>query len=310
MKKIILTLLFLLFIVACQPQTVEETPGACPPDCSSGSEALQTDIILPTPNGNVYANEQFAPYFYVRNLGEANSDGTILVTGLDRSVFSSYTGCYPIEFTTVVDDPDDPFFKEAIFDSLPKADVNTEANLEQIMTAYTRYTYTTFATMSSCITTNIVDEPDCSTSPTTNRLDTSSSGPLTVTTITQELSSPGSGAVTLRLRVNAKIDAQATQRVINTDLVSSSECVISTEGLDIVKAKTSLVILGREYSCGDLAFEGGKGEATTTCIVENIDTNILVGGQKEKDGYLKIDYGFQDIQSVPFNVVSSFDNVA
>ena len=297
MKKILLILLLLVFLVGCQPQAedIEKTPGTCPFDCKGGNAGVTATIHYPTEGGNIYTSDRFAPVIEVVDEGEANAEGMLLLTGLDAETFGSYTGCYPINFYTVLDDPDDQYYEKIIFDDLPQTSISSEKGSDQMMTMYTRYAYTTYGVYEVCLTGDPVNEANCKV--TGNKLDSSSSGPLTITSITEEISKIGGNAITLRLHVDAQVNAGRNEKLIDIEDTTNPECILPRdEGIDFSDVEVDVVLLGERHDCGLMRFENGEGEATVTCRI------VFIGGQNLYPGYVELNYGFQNIQSVGFNI--------
>ena len=296
-------MVLLLFLSACdiaqQPATTQELATSCPPDCTGGSGSIETTINFPLDGGNVYTSDRFAPILKIENVGEANGDGMILFSGLDSDIFGTYGGCqYSLYFDTVVDDPEG-YLQEVIFDDLPSTSVSTETSSTQFMTVSTRYAYTTYGVFEACLTGDPVGETACN--PTGDKLEESSSGPLEITSIEEELTPVGGNAVTLRLNIDARVNAAKSEQLISVEDTSNTDCVLSSQ--DYIDAQVRVILFGQSYSCGNLRFENGKDEASVTCRIQNLDNNLFIGGQKLYTGWVEVNYGFEDRQSVSFNVI-------
>jgi len=277
----------------------ELIPTTCPPDCAGGSAGVISTIDSPSDGGNVYGGEQFAVSIGLHDRGESSvEDGIVCVTGLDADLFSGLYGCTCQSYYIELDDPDDPNFERTRID-FPSTFVSREATGDQRLTAYTRYRYTSYGIFEACLTGDPFEETACSVEG--NKLVVSSSGPVEVTSITEELTPVGSNAVTLRMNVQARVNAADNEKLIALDDTSSSACVLPVE--TFTNVAVSLVLFGESHSCGNMKFEQGEDEAEITCRIENLDTQLFIGEQKEYQGWVQLEYGFQNIQSIQFTVL-------
>ena len=299
----VLLLVLVLVVAGCvtQEDAVEQLPTTCPPVCGGGTGGVETVINYPSEGSNVYAAERFAPSFYLADVGESNAEGLVCVTGLDGDIFSGLGGCNCQDFYIVLDEPDDPNFEETYI-TYQSASVDSGRTLDQSMTVYTRYLYSTFGVFELCLTGDPFAEEECST--TGEKLQGSSGGPVQVTSVTEELTKVGSNAVTVRVVVEAQVAADANEKLIELEDTTNIDCVLPTDEDARTKVNMDIVLLGARHECSPLFFREGEDTATSTCKIENLDTQLFIGGEKEYQGYVEIQYGFQNIQSVGFTVVS------
>ena len=311
MRRIVLLFCVLVFLSSCSSldffdsqETVEEDDSSlteCPYICSSGSSGIETTINHPKDGSDtVLVGDQFAARVKVDNVGEASADGIVCMTGLNSQDFSGITGCECESFFIDLHDEDDLNYEDLIFDA---ASVQSEASGSHAVTFYTRYSYTTYGIFELCLSGDPDNEDECSTSTTSDRVTVSSSGPVSVTSVTQELNPVGGNALELRLRVTAEYDSSATQSLISLDDSVSDSCVLDVDYDSYsVPVDIRLVLFEEEQSgaCSEMSFAYGEEEATSTCRVD-IDTNDLVG-KKEWRGFVELDYGYQEIESVQFEV--------
>jgi len=300
MKKTLLLFFVLLFLGACTQQVEEEGATSCPPDCSGGSNAVVTHINSPQDEGNVYVGDRLAVSANLEDRGEANAEGLVCMTGLDGSLFSGLGGCNCESFYITLDDSDDANFEKTRVDFSPSF-VSEDAIGSYYMTLYTKYLYTAYGPFSLCLTGDPYNEEECSVEG--NKLTESSSGPVQILSVEEELTTVGGNAVTLRLRIEAEANLDDNAELIEIDETLDSACLLTN--LDQkTTADISVILFGESYDCGSLSFDLKKEEATATCKIENLNTQRFIGGEKEYNGWIRIDYGYQEIQSVAFDVVS------
>ncbi len=302
MKKTLFLLGVILFLSACTQQIVEENiPTGCPPYCSGGSTGVVTTITNPAEDSTVYVGDRLPVTLLLEDIGESSVEyGTVCITGLDENSFAGLGGCNCDNYYITLDESDDSNFERTIVDFTPSL-VSSEASGSQHLTAYTRYEYTAYGPITLCLTGDPTLETDCSING--NKLKASSSGPLQITSVEEHISTVGENVITLRLSIEAKNPTLKNSAIIDIDAASESSCLISDED-GKVSANVFVILFGESYSCGTMAFEQDTDTATVSCKIENIDTQRLIGGQKEYDGWIRINYGFQEIQSVAFTVVN------
>ena len=304
MKVFFLFLGVLILLTACtQEQTLEETATSCPPVCSGGSTGVVSTIDSPRDGSNAYTGDRLVVSVGLYDEGESSvEDGTVCLTGLDSALFSGLGGCSCKNFYITIDDPKDNNFEKTRVE-FPSSYVSTDASGDQHLSVYSRYSYTSYAPFTACLTGDPYEDTTCSTVG--DILGSSSSGPVQVDSITEELTSVGGNAVTLRLHISASLSAAANEKLIPLEDTSSNECVLPREqGVDYTQASISAILFGVAHDCGKITFTDGEDTAEASCKIENIDTQLLIGNQKEYDGWVRLDYGFQNIQSVTFSVVS------
>ncbi len=301
MKHFFALLGILLLLSACSQQTTEEdTPTSCPPDCAGGSTGVVTTINAPSDGGSVYVGDRLVASATLDDLGESSvEDGVVCITGLDGETFSGLGGCNCENFYITLDDPHDSNFEQTMvnFDS---ALVPSDASGNQHLTFYTRYRYTAYGPMTLCLTGDPYQETECAVEG--DKLTSSSSGPVQIASVEEILSTEGSNAINVRLKITANAPTQATGQLVDLDYTSEPSCVLPTD--ITITGKVYVILFGEAQDCGTITFEQGEDTATTTCKLDSLTTDRFIGGQKEYDGWVRIDYGYQEIQSVAFTIVS------
>jgi len=296
-------LVLLLFIVACaQTQELgeEPSPTACPYICLPGNAGVETTVNHPKDDGTVFVNDRMAPRIKVEDVGEASIEGGfVCLTGLNEEAFQGVSRCDCEAFSIDLDDPDALPYDDVTFST---ALVTDEAVGDQDLTVYTRYSYSTFGIFELCISGDPDNEKECDTSSTENRLVVSSAAPVEITSVTQTLTPQGGDAVALRVNIEAEMHTDANQELIPIDDATNDACVL--EITYTVPVDVTFVLFEDEHAgaCSTLQFRDGEDAAHVTCKFE-VDTATLVG-KKEWRGYVRLDYGFQEIQSVRFTVTA------
>tara|TARA_Y100000310_G_scaffold336394_1_gene420814 strand:+ start:1283 stop:2203 length:921 start_codon:yes stop_codon:yes gene_type:complete len=306
MKKFIL-LTLLLFLAACTSgvdENIEDTPTACPPDCSSGSSGVIVDIIEPEDGEEIRG--RLAPSIDLYSGGEASADGIVCITGLDEEMFSEFGDCSCDDFYITLDDDNDRNFEYAKVD-FESSYADVEEDSEESMTVITRYAYTTYAVYDACITGDPGRDDDCNSYEDKDVLSVSSEGPLTVTSIVQDIEKIGSSgqSVDLYLEIEAKINPDASEQLVNLEDTSDPSCNILTE--DEIAVEVDAIWLLESYDCGFMYFEKGEDTASATCVIENVDTNLFAGSKSNKikeDQWIRLDYAWEQRDSVSFTVLA------
>ena len=291
MKKYILLILF-LFLASCATETSEELPTDCPPDCSGGSDSV--DLEINSPQDIVFANDRMPVSITVYDYGESSVEyGEVCVTGLDEEFFSGFGGCNCQSYYITLDDNDDENFEESLI-NFDTTYVSDKASGNHFMTFINRYTYTTYAPFEICFTNDLSDSSCIS----GNKLESSSSGPLKVTSI-QERLVPNGNAVDLRLTIDTKFSGDGT--LISMDDVASGSCLTIPE--EPIKADVSIIMFGEANDCGTLNFyEDEDYEASITCKLDGFLLSQFVGGQDTYPGWVRIDYAVEQKDSIEFEV--------
>ena len=305
MKKLILLLLFLLLVSACETSTTDEEvgPTECPYDCSSGSDGIETTLTNPSDESTVYALDRLEVRAKVNDEGESSADGVVCLTGLDPDEFQGISDCECEAFYIDLDEEDALNYENVAFTSVL---VTEDASGDHDLTAITRYTYRTYGIFEVCLTGDPDNEKECDTSTTKDRVSVSSSGPLNVESITQSLNSVGDD-ITLRLSVEVEMDTSVTESLIDADDATNQECVLSLSDDFTIPVDVDLVLFEElhDNACGTLVFEEGEDTATVSCKVEvRGDQLSSFGSKKEWEGYISFDYGIQSIDSIGFEVVN------
>jgi hypothetical protein len=306
MKKLLFVLLVvtLFFIAGCDLQSTEEienAPTTCPRDCDTGKEGITTKVYYPLKDDVVKGRFGFSPFILVSNEGESNSNVDVLVAGLDENLFSDYYGCSHVkDIELVVDDPD--FDRFVDINDLPTASVSLDKEtVSQTMTTYIRYDYTTFGIFDVFIDGN-------ERGSTEDVSVVSSSGPVKVTSISQQVFAPGE-TINLFFDIEAELDANGNERIIPIRDVLNGQCKTSKE--DIVDVEVSVAIFNKKYRCEVMKFDKGKGVASSTCDISTLGESgqPLTKDYLGEDGldieaWVELDYAIEEVQSVIFEVTA------
>lgn len=297
MKKVLILLSLVILLSACQTNQVDPNVGTyCPPDCSSGSSSL--DIKINSPGETVYTGSRMLVSVNLDDVGESSiEEGSVCIAGLDPEIFGALAGCDCQSFQLTLDNPDSQYFMEDTLEFGPEF-IPEDASGSGGVTVITKYAYSTYGIFDICITT---DYEDTTCSVEGNKLTTSSSAPVEISSVTETITPIGE-SVDLRLNVEANVNADNNQRIISIEDISSYTCSL-TQTEDI-QGEVSAILFGESYDCGKMTFDE-KGKGKVSCLLENIPTERLIGEQKEYQGWIRIDYGYQEINTQPFNFESS-----
>ena len=299
MKTFLLFLSLIFLLSACtQKATTDTLATSCPPDCSGGDTGVVTTIHAPQDEGTVYVGDRLAPSVTLDDLGESSVEGGLVcITGLDGAIFSGLGGCNCQSFYTTIDDPHDANFEQATV-NFQGSLLTAEGVGNQHLTFYTRYSYSAYGPFTLCLTGDPYHETDCLVEG--NKLTSSSSGPLHIRSLTESISTQGSNSVNLRLKIDVDTPSSDTGRLLSVEQTSDSRCVLPPS--DTVSADVSVILFGESYDCGKITFSSAEESASVSCKLDAIDTQNFIGGQKDYEGWVRIDYGYQELQSVAFTV--------
>ncbi len=308
--KRVLFLLLLVVLSGCVATTDTDDTGDsaqtdCPQSsCASGDEGIVTTINYPSEKGTttVYTTYRLAVRVKLSDEGESSADGIACITGLDENLFEGAGDCDCESFFIDLEEDDALGYEDVEF---PSYFVDGEASGDHQFTTYTRYSYVTHGLFDVCLSGDPDNEEECDTSTTVDRLDTSSSGPVNVESITQEITLQGSNTITLRLKVTADASGASNANLVREEDATTDACLLDRdEDNTAIPVDVSLYMFGDEQTgaCEDLSFEEGEAEASTTCKLQ-IHTDTLVG-KKEWNGYVSLYYGWEERNSVSFSVVA------
>lgn len=293
---------FLLVLAACTTQPVEDAPTPCPPVCSSGTDALSLQIIQPP--STVYNGERYTPSVDIINTGQGYAEGTLCITGANTEIFTGLSNCACEDFYVTLDDKDDPAFQQTAID-FGSTLITAEQDSEEYLSFVTRYKYTTYATFEACITGDPGRDTSCAIEG--NKLKQSSSGPLGVTSIEEDIRTIGTDTIRLDLRIAASFVNDPQIQLFPLDSISSYSC---TEGSgSSIPVEVDIVLLGKKHACSPeptMRFEAGEREAEIVCSIEGIDTELLIGNNVLHEGWLELRYGVEQRESLPISVRASF----
>ncbi len=283
-------LILLLFIVSCTTTTEEAIPTYCPPGCSGGSESVE--IIVNSPSDIVFANDRMPVSVDLLDIGESSVEfGELCITGLNVEDFSELSGCNCQSYYITLDDSDDQNFESALID-FGTSFISPEASGEHFLTFINRYSYTTYAPFEICFTNDLGD--DCISG---DKLESSSSGPLKVTSI-QERIVPDGNAVDVRLSIEAEYTGDSM--LISQEDINSDSCL--TIPNYPITADVSIIMFGVSHECGVLNFFEDEDSATITCKLDDQMLSNFIGEQDTYEGWVRIDYAVEQIDSVKFKV--------
>ena len=306
MKRVVIVLLLLLFVVSCgtsfgQTSSEEDSPTGCPGDCSGGSGGIEVLILTPYEEASSEANvfydyEEFTPSVKVMNTGEADSEVDVCISFRDQDLVAGECNC--LNYDVVVNYPDDPYYEVAYADfGFYDFDLNEDVR-DSYMSVYTTYRYNTYGDFTAFIRDKAegVLEDDI--------LDTSSSAPIKITGV-KEILSPRETSADLTFIIDVKVNEDDNEWLLTVDDIY--------EGCDIpnylyepeIKAKVYLDFFGEEVSCPDIKIEDGKGSTTCKMDVSLTASDGTHISEYDAEGYVELEYGFRVINGVGFTVIDA-----
>lgn len=302
MKKLIILLLFLLAISGCANfnfQNDEQEITGCPESflCGSGISGVEMTIENPSEiRGSIFeTGERFIPSVTVIDRGQSDSEGEICVSGLDVESFSKYSGCDCTSYYIVVEEEDDYYNqRENLY--FPEYGIKSESG-DYVMTFINRYNYKTYGILDVCVKKENSDS-GCESSG--EILKTSSSAPIVISSVQQQIKPLGGNAATLSLRFDLK--EKGDGKLANEDSLYSGECVYSSYDEPEIKAK--FIFLNEEYDCGTIVLDEGEGIGSCRAEInlEGNEGDYLFSEEKSINGYIELEYIWESTKSVAFSV--------
>jgi hypothetical protein len=291
MRKIILILLLLL-LCSCTTEK-EDAVTSCPPGCSGGDAGVVTTIN--SPRDEVYAGTRMPMNVKLEDVGESSvEEGMVCVTGLNEEVFSDLIGCNCESFYITIDDPDSLSYLETSVD-FGNSPYAKESSEKERVTFITKYKYSTYGVFDVCLTRDLYEETKCSVDG--NKLTTSSSGPLKVSSI-EEVITPVGNTIDLKFKVEVTKNEASNEQLISLEDISSTSCM----SLEEPKVEVSVVLFNEAHDCGYVGFDKKENTAEVTCNVDGIISDYY-NYKKEYEGWIRLDYGWQEINSIQFDII-------
>lgn len=311
-KTIIILLIAAVFVSGCTESVMEFIKGL--PGMPSGGETvilgggggLKMEIMAPADDETVNSEYPLEPTINVVNEGGSDSEGTICIFGLDERVFPGFSGCECEDYEVVVSDEDSESYKEAIVEFPSYTMTGEEAAGKVSMTASNRYKYTTRGFFEACIKKDQYSKKGCqvkSGSRSVNLLKRTTSGPVSVTKVTEVIKSEENSA---ELVFTIEVEKKARGSVLNLEDYSSHSCEIGERKQEFEVSLLNVPDEGDVYCGVGTLDEKGGGSVSCKADVTLFDKagNYLYEGYSPEIG-VEVSYSFEDIKTSMFTVSKS-----
>ncbi len=299
-KKIIIPsiiLIMLLFILSGTGCDTGKLPGMPEKAVSifGGGKGITTQIVMPAQGMVLPLNYAFSPRILIEDTGGVGAEGEVCITGLKYA--ESGTACECRDFDISSEPEADNYLEdELVFSQYAPAKAG-----DFILTAITRYDYTTEASATACIRADLFEPGYCEMKVGKEEgvgiLRSVSGGPIKITNIEENVLPISDTVITLLFTVYIEDVSAKPGQFIKEEDVYSGECrTLSYEEGDEPDIRIELEdLLYSEYvDCGTIKLDK-KGEGSIVCTVENYQ---LVDASNE--------YLFEGKEEINFNVIATY----
>ena len=308
--KIISILIVLTLITGCAQLTTIQTklpgmPKQNEATIFASTQSIMTNAKNPIEDSSISDKYEFTPLIEVANLGNADSEGVVCLSGLNDQTFKDFLGCDCQDFTVYADENDGEVIQELEFGPYR---INTEEPTEEIMTVTTRYTYETTGYANVCVKKDMYSQTGCQTVNIANQpknlLTKSTSGAIKITKVTENIIPIDEETVTLSLNVEV---GKATKGNIYDYMKAGYPSCRSEEKQNKIVRGTISGLPNGDITCDETELNE-DGEGTLTCDAENIRLSDKSGQAVFPEGYspeieINLKYGYEQISSIKFNVI-------
>jgi len=293
MKRIILLILVILLLSGCE--RLPKLPGLNgeEPVIFGGNEAISATIDKPEDGSVMPAGYNLEPVVQIKNLGGSDAEGQVCISGLNRDIFSGFSGCECSSFQQLAEDtyyePEDLRFG-------PYTIREAEPGQKHTLTAVTRYRYGTNIKAKVCF----VEGEDCYATK-----ESVTSGPLDVGSIKETIFSRQGDFVSLVFTID--VDKGAEGRFIPLENVNM-RCEPTREDIERekkIRAQITNFPVSGDISCKNAVLKDD--EATITCEARDISMydsqrNYLFAEDYRPEITFELEYAFETTDSSSFEL--------
>lgn len=299
-KALIAIIAIALLLAGCQEIKNIKLPKSLPgiePAGETSSGAISAYFVNPKNNGNVLQEYPFSPTIRVKSVGGYESKGQICISGLDKKIFSGFSGCECLPFVQEKDDsgkfePDDVSFGPYTLR------LNADDRKEHTISAVTRYEYGNEVKANICISKDIYENTGCTAS-----IKSATPGPLIVGSVEQETIPISENVVTLIFKIKAS-KAEEGRFILEENV--NDQCVpLPSDKLPKIRARAKGFPTRAPVECDDVEIEGT--DVTVTCEAKDISLVGPGGVSLFEDNYnpevtFELKYFFETTASARFTV--------
>lgn len=293
MKRIILLIFVVLLISSCE--RLPKLPGldGKTPVIFGGNEAISATIDKPEDDSIMPAGYNLEPVIRIKNLGGSDAEGQVCISGLNRNIFSGFSGCECSSFQQLAEDtyyePEDMRFGSYTIRE-------AQSGQKYTLTAVTRYRYNTVIKAKICF----VEGDDCYATK-----ESVTSGPLDVGSIKETIFSRQGDFVSLVFTID--VDKGAEGRFIPLENVNV-RCEPTREDIERekkIRAQITSFPVSGDISCKDAVLK--EDEAIITCEARDIRMydargNYLFAEDYRPEITFKLEYAFETTDSSSFEL--------
>ncbi|MCG2718571.1 MAG: hypothetical protein L6408_07045, partial [Nanoarchaeota archaeon] len=265
-------------------------------DFIGGNEGITPEIMTPIEDGKVYSTQPFQIAVKVTNEGESQSDGSVCISGLNPKYFSGMANCecdsFSLEGKRRIEDEQLEGEEEIL--TFEGGEVMSGDLKNFAVSATTRYDYKTYGILQTCIKKEAYSKEGCQITPTKNIVKSASSGPVTISKVTQEIIPSDSETVTLILSIDIKNAAKGDVFDLEDN---KEECKASQEGTQ-PSINVRLINAPGRGICDPVKLRDG--EATARCMVDSVEAS---DESYESEITVELEYAYEIIDSNRFEVV-------
>lgn len=280
-------------------------PQKAAPGLITTTQSITADVKSPTTDSPISARYDFTPAIEVMDVGNADAEGAVCISGLDEMTFKGFMGCECQDFTLYASEEDGDLVQQLEFGPYS---IETDAEKDALMTVTTRYKYETTGTAKACIKKDVYSTAGCQTTnlakQKVNLLTSSTSGAVKITKVTESILPVDDELVTLVFEI--EVEKASKGELYDPDKAGYPTC--RTEEDQGKKITGEISGLPEGNAVCDEAELDEDGEGLMTCEAQNIrlfDSSgrfLFSEDSYEPEIEIKLKYGYEQIQSIKFQV--------
>lgn len=280
-------------------------PQKAVPGLITTTQSITVDIKNPTTDKPISAKYDFMPAIEVMDVGNADAEGVVCISGLDELTFKGFIGCECQDFTLYASEEDGELVQQLEFGPYS---IETDAEKDALMTVTTRYKYETTGTAKACIKKDVYSVAGCQTTnlakQKANLLTSSTSGAVKITKVTENILHVDDELVTLVFEI--EVEKASKGELYNPDKAGYPTCRTEEDQDKKITGEINGLPEGNVI-CEDAELDE-DGEGVITCEAQNVrlfDSSgrfLFSEDSYEPEIEIKLKYGYEQIQSAAFKV--------
>ncbi|MDD4878233.1 MAG: hypothetical protein PHO02_04315 [Candidatus Nanoarchaeia archaeon] len=302
MKKIIILLLAVsLLLAGCQAlsniKLPKSLPGLSSGEDTGGSGSISAYFVNPKQGGSALKDYPFSPVVRIKSLGGYESDGQVCISGLDREIFSGFSGCECMSFKQEKDESGKFEHDDVSFGPYTLR-IKQDDRKEHVVSSVTRFEYGNEIKANISISRDAYENTGCTAS-----INSATSGPLVVGIVEQETIPITEDIVTLIFKIHAS-KAEEGRFILEENL--NDQCTpLSSEKLPVIRARAKGFPTRAPVTCRDVEITGN--DVTVVCEAKDISLidssgSALFGDNYSPEVIFELRYFFETTSSARFTV--------